>query len=912
MANIEATYIPNVFGRTSFPLEHQTYPIFYKRFDGSSSNIVDTDNDTIKIINHFYNTGEPIKYQPSITGYSIGINSLSPGASGITTLPPIIYPIVVNKDTIRVALAASLALSNSYVDITNVGVGTDHTFEMFKQNSKSLITIDNIIQSPLSVGSTTGYTVSPSNNSVIIVDSLENIKPGTILKFNTELARVISILDYNTKSVILLRNASFLGTNLENINNFSVVSIMEGNYNILKSNIYFTSAPLEGKVINVKIPAEDIIYTEYSFNLVGSTFQTGDQAVIYSIRPPDGLISNKNYFLIKNFENNFSFASSYLDSQNNIKIPISNPFPISDPVKTIEIFQVEPNNNSTFNGRIFLKSNYDNNLVFDDISEQFNGITTSFTLTSSGINTVGIKSDNGIVLINNIFQYPEFEESFIFNEDTVSGITSITFIGNNKTGILTSKDYDVNIAGYPRGGIIVGYGLSSGNNYQPLVQAEAYVYAITPEGTIAGVTITNPGSGYKDGTYSVRFENQNEELSSALAEAIVSDGQVVVINLIDNVPTGTYTPSTSPSVIIDPPIAYDNVPLQGSTLGIGASVSFNISINGTIKDFYVTNAGYGYTIGEVLYPTGIVTASAYTASDALQFTVTEVGKDAFAAWNIGILQKLDDLTPYVDGVRKTFTIRETIDNVSNPLSLESEAGSEIDLSYNLLVFLNDVLQIPGQSYKFNGGTQITFVEAPPALLKEDGTYERSTLKVYFYKGTFGDTELVDVEETIKKGDNVQIKKDLFATSPQKQLSRTVKEILTSDQLKTELYNLEGLSSNSSQLRAIDWTQQKRDLIIDGYIVPKSRISQKSKVGIYTGISVTAGTFTGISTVGINTLVGVGIQLGDYLESDFIGYGSTVVSIGSSYVGLSTYQNSVGISSVSIWRYIYDASNNVWN
>jgi hypothetical protein len=28
--------------------------------------------------------------------------------------------------------------------------------------------------------------------------------------------------------------------------------------------------------------------------------------------------------------------------------------------------------------------------------------------------------------------------------------------------------------------------------------------------------------------------------------------------------------------------------------------------------------------------------------------------------------------------------------------------------------------------------------------------------------------------------------------------------------------------------------------------------------------------------------------------------------------LSTYQNSVGISSVSIWRYIYDASNNVWN
>ena len=50
---------------------------------------------------------------------------------------------------------------------------------------------------------------------------------------------------------------------------------------------------------------------------------------------------------------------------------------------------------------------YSNNIVFDDVSHEFNGINTTFTLKYEGSDTVGYSTDNGIVLINNIFQGPQ-------------------------------------------------------------------------------------------------------------------------------------------------------------------------------------------------------------------------------------------------------------------------------------------------------------------------------------------------------------------------------------------------------------------------------------------------------------------------------------------------------------------------
>lgn len=919
MAVLDSIYIPNLFGRSSFPLQNNGYPIFYKKFDASNPDTVSVTDDVFRIENHFLKTSEPLRYFPLNGGGAISINPASPGASGITTLPEIVYPIIVDKDTFRVALSESLALSNSYVDLTAVGIGTVHSFETFKNNTKCLISIDNVIQSPVSVKSTVGITSINQNNSAkISLDSLQNVKVGTILRIGEEYARITTI-NYEESpfgyEVLLTRGRDVLGSEIVDFSGISTAYVMGGVYNINKGKIYFSSPPLEGTSFSAKIDLNDIDYANSSFTFFTNEITSGSQVIFFSRTPPIGLESGKVYFIIKNFENNFSFALSFIDVTNENKVNFFQRGE-GDPVTEFEVVELTSVENSTFQGRVFLRSNYNGNAVFDDISPNFNGITTSFELRTSGISTVGIKSDNGVVLINNIFQYPEFEDSFYFDE--IGGTsTNIVWKGtihpNDNTGITSIKDYDVNVRGLPRGGIIVGYGLSSGSNYQPLSRAKGHVSLITPEGDFDvdvngisnSISIGYSGSGYRSGitTYYVYFEDSSGNRVSGLGTAIISDGKVSAISIIENVPEGTYNPDLSdkPVVYIDPPIPYENIPLTGSTNGIGASCSFDVTTDGIINNFKITNAGYGYSSGEVLSPIVSVGNTVQTELDKLKIQITETGNDDFSAWNLGSLRKLNDLSEFANGSRKTFSLRETLNNQTNLISLETLPGSDILLSYNLLVFVNDILQVPGISYNFTRGTKLRFTEAPP---------EGSSIKVYFYEGYSGDTVEVDAEESVKKGDKLQIQKDLYSSVPKRQFSRTVKDILSSDELETEIYNRTGLSFDSDTFRPITWTPQKQDLIIGGEYVSKSRKLNKSRVGIFTGIGQTNGTFSGVSTdfIGINTSTGTGIQIGDYIESSYTGVGVTVVSIGSSIIGIgdTNYSSSpVGVNTVTVkvWRKI---------
>ena len=79
-------------------------------------------------------------------------------------------------------------------------------------------------------------------------------------------------------------------------------------------------------------------------------------------------------------------------------------------------------------------------------------------------------------------------------------------------------------------------------------------------------------------------------------------------------------------------------------------------------------------------------------------------------------------------------------------TIQSKPGSNIDVEVLILVFINDILQVPGDGYEFKGGSFITFKEAPK---------EGDTSKILFYRGTGSvDVSNVDILETIKKGDEV--------------------------------------------------------------------------------------------------------------------------------------------------------------
>jgi hypothetical protein len=893
-------YVPNTFGLNSFLLTHNGESIFYKEFNGESGSIVDIQNDIISIKDHFFNTGEPLTYKFPNGGSALGISTTSPGnILGTTFLPEEVYPISVDYGKIRIALTKNLAESNQYVNFTSVGVGTLHSFECDKQNSKCLIAIDNIIQSPISIGNTVKIN-SIVNSTTLELDSLEGITQGTILKIGDEYAKVISVKYNGTNvgvgTVTIFRGPTILGTNEVPFDeNTDIVTIMSGQYNIVENKIYFTDSPFQGRKYTYTLSASDFSNDTFSFNIFNSAIKTGTVVGLSTQNPPQGLDSGVNYFAIKNYENNFSFAENYQNAISGIPVEFTTTIGQYDeltPIGEMKLNVLDVSGGSSFSGRAFLRSEYSGNTVFDDISPQFNGISTSFELKSSGISTIGISSDNGIILVNNIFQYPEFDESFYF-EEIGGNSTNINFIGIGTQGD-APKDYDVNVKGFPRGGIIVGYGLSGGSNYQQLKQAKLYETFKNDSGDIYYIDNSNIGIAYSGSGYrqlpgyaaSVTFE-QNGERISGYGTAIIQDGFVVSVNV--SVACTYIGIGSTPSIVIEPPFEYDNVLLSGTSAGIGAKVSFDISDSGEVKEFRFTNPGYGYSTGDILTIPNTIGTSDQTEADRLKIIVLEVGKDTFSAWNLGNLRKLDDLTPYVNGSRKIFNLLEN----SQLLSLETLPGSPIDIEQNILLFVNDVLQIPGESYSFNGGTQLILSEPPPV---------GSTVKVYFYTGSTGDMILYDIDPKIKIGDNLKIKKNI-EKNPQTQIRRTVKKILSSDKLRTEIYNKKGLTYDSVTYRPVDFTPQNQDLIIGGELISKARESLNSIDVGFTSVKTATGSFSvaSASTIGINTS---NINIGDYVESIYTD-SYKVISIDSGVIGISTSaaNQSVTTSTISIWRKI---------
>ena len=149
---------------------------------------------------------------------------------------------------------------------------------------------------------------------------------------------------------------------------------------------------------------------------------------------------------------------------------------------------------STFQGRTFMRNaktgttaeTYVNNIIFDDISNEFTGIAKTFTLKKDGgTNATGFSTSNAVVLINGVFQGPEGVQSDIedYEMKESAGISSIFF-----TGTASSVTYDINNANVPVGGIIVSVGSTEGFGLQPLVAAGGTA-VVSTAGTIQSLSL---------------------------------------------------------------------------------------------------------------------------------------------------------------------------------------------------------------------------------------------------------------------------------------------------------------------------------------------------------------------------------------------------------------------------------------
>jgi hypothetical protein len=757
--------------KTNFTLNYNGTPIFEKKFDPSDSAVLNPVTGIFTLKDHFFNTGEKIIYTPNSTfvgvaGSAVGIGSTLNSVGIITNiLPTDVYAIRINKDKFRISTRSNYASSGIYVTFTSTGSGNAHKLEMYKKNEKCLIDIDKIIQSPLSYTpiKTNLYNNGGqiSNSSTIFgVTGITSITPNSIVKIDNEYLKVVSV---------------GIGTTVS-----GPISGL-GSVNLLQ-----VSRAFVGTSATSHTDGTEVRLYSGSFNIVGSK--------IYFTDAPKGKNTNLRD------SSNLEYAKS------------------------------------SFSGRVYLRNDYTNNRIFDDISDKFTGIGQTYTVSVQGINTTGISTGSGILILNGIFQKPSSSNNSGNNYSFIEnvGVSSIVFTGiTSFNGSIVKNQYDINQNQLPRGGIIVSLGSSGGLGIAPLVGASVTA-VVGAAGTIVSVgfgTTDISGSGYR-GTISIGITESGHTGTAASITAIVGLGGTLAFSI-----TNPGTGYTNPTIQIPQP-SYENLEIKGiSRLGIGSTsdsgsgllISVDVGASSTtgigstlfeVTSFKITRPGYAFKVGDIFTPVGLVTDRKLSSPiSKFELTVLGVYSDKFSSWDFGEFDYIDSISSLQNGTRLRFPLNYNGQLLSFEIDSNDPDSSLIDLNSLLLIFVNGILQVPGESYIFDGGTSFTFIDAPEP---EDN------ISIFFYKGTSGSDSLtVSINESIKIGDSLQVFSNDNYLQTIGQNSRTIYDITSSDKVETNLYSDQGIDENI--FKPLSWTKQKVDKFINGDYVYKTRDSIESQV-----------------------------------------------------------------------------------
>jgi hypothetical protein len=761
--------------RTDFNLTSDGNSIFAKTFNPSDPEILNSSTGQFTIQNHFFSNLEELIYTPKSTFIGVGASAVGIGSTlnsvGVvtTTLPSDVYVIKLSDNTFKLSTRKDYAALGIGVTFTSEGSGNAHQLEMDKKLEKTLITIDNVVQYPLLFTPVSynllgnGGQIS-AGSSIFALSGISTIIPKNILKIDDEYMGII--------------NVGLGTTNIGPITNSGSINLVE------------VTRGFVGSSATTHTDSTPVRIYKGSYNIVDSN--------IFFAESPRG---NPQ---IERDSSNLTFETS------------------------------------DFTGRVFLRNDYTSNKIYDDISSQFTGIGRTFTLTVGGANTVGLGTTggNGILFINGVFQTPTTlnnpENNFSIIENTVSGISSVVFSGITSAGTATiiTSDFDVNQNQTPRGGIIISLGSSTGLGYAPLVGA-AVTAVVGAGGSILSVgigTTDNIGSGYNGiVAIGVSVYQSGHIGDTAIITASVGAGGTLSFTV-----GAGGTGYTNPKIFVSEP-SYENLTVTGvSRLGIGTTTNtgigllLNVEVGASsttgigstyfeVSRFSISRQGYSFQRGDVFKPVGLVTAKGLASPiSEFQLTVVDTFSDSFAAWQFGEFDYIDSVKNYQDGVRTRFPLFYN----NELLSFESLEDSQVNLSNALLIVINGVVQDPEVAYEFDGGTSFVFTTAPRP---EDN------IAIFFYKGTDGDDVVVvdSINETLKRGDMVQVLKNNSIPGTITQDKRTIFDLSFSDKFETNLYSNQGVDSEND--KPLSWIKQKVDRKINGEDVYKTRDSIESLV-----------------------------------------------------------------------------------
>jgi hypothetical protein len=180
----------------------------------------------------------------SIAGTSIGGTTpgdnlyLSPTVLGADKLPNVLYVNKLDDDSFRVS---GLSTSNQ-LELLSYGNGT-HSFTFDNPNASSIISIDNIIQSAIfkrdlqtSLSSVVGVTTN-----IIYLSGISSITTIDTIQVDSEYFKIKNIGLTSSNAIEVVRG--YLGSQVGYHTVGAAVTILRGDYNVVKDQLHFTTPP---------------------------------------------------------------------------------------------------------------------------------------------------------------------------------------------------------------------------------------------------------------------------------------------------------------------------------------------------------------------------------------------------------------------------------------------------------------------------------------------------------------------------------------------------------------------------------------------------------------------------------------------------------------------------------------------
>ena len=821
-----------VIGTTSFNVFADNNSLFHREFNPSTG--VSTETHIANISKHNFNTGERLIYKPHTGQSRIGIantGDTNAGISATTFLPSEVFVIREDADNIKVAISATFAAAGAAVSFTNViGIGNTNTFSVPSEDAtiRSLITIDNIIQSPIgittaiSVGLSTGVGIS---TNIIFLNDTSEISGKSLLKIEDEIIKV-TIVGLGTTSLNVERGQ--MGTVAAAHAVGAAVTVLRGDYRLNEGRIYFSEAPYGP-----------------SGNTGVTTHSTFSGRAYYRLNYSSNKIIDDISDRFDGSADQFSMTSNGVDA--------------SGITESHGAFLINNIFQKPFYGDVgsILESDYRITGVGQTID--FTGTTVRGDLPRGGIiNEFDVGIGSG-------YQVPR-----------KATFTAVVSAG----GTIASVGIASGGAGYLSNPLV---------SISSTTGVGAAISAFVTAGVVTSVVVTNPGTGYAQGGISTGINFVTAAPPSPYKDIPLSGGSGSGAAMDVVVGTGGSILSFD---ISNRGIGYEiGEKLELTTLpfqvGIGTS-AFNITVKNKFQDKF---AGWCFGqllelddfsvqfngFRKSFLITRTITNKEYYSIVAQEGSGIILQNNLLIFIN-DILQRPDSDYEFTGGTRIVFKeppkpgskfkmyfytgssddfVVEDVDETIKPgdeLRLQyyndSEINSEIvTTGHNVIDSIS--IENPGSNYEVGdvvtilGGSEV-FVSAAGTVFNENELSKFTVTKVFDTSDSVGNVESVSItsigslytsgiKTTIGgKGSNLTVRVGVKTDSKirttsevsldrqSEQDNRVVYELIASDTVETTTYSGAGISTDATFTRPAMWRKQVDDLVIDGVSISKER------------------------------------------------------------------------------------------